>query len=513
MNRFNRNEIQLNAKVISNEIIKNNNNKYIVKYENKKFYLNVKNNTKIDFGDTIIVKGTFIKPKARTNYKGYSYIDYYKSQGIYGMINSSNIKILNKKKSFFNGIFLNIKDLIHKDFNKNVSGTLLGILLGYTGEIKEDIKEHFTESNVSHIFAISGMHIGYLVYFFSFLLKKIKGKRQSNIICVLIVLLYFKIIGFFPSITRAVIMVVFVLVSKLIYRKNDSWTVLCLSLLCLLIYNPFLIKNISLILSFSATFWIVLYNKIFLNGKKSVINKIINTIFMTITLMIFILPILAIYFHKIPIFSIIIGLIVGAFAGPIFILGIIYISLGKVFNFCFIKKALEFLVNFVLCITEKGAEIPLNKVYVITPNFLEVFIYYFTIFTLIFFYSVYKRKKIKNKAFIKRIKNLFSLLKYRYNQNKKKIISTLIIIILSFLLFNQFIISKDLKIYFLDVGQGDSCLIITPNNKKVLIDGGGSENFDVGKNTLIPYLLARRITQLDYVVISHFDTDHVRTDF
>mgnify|MGYP002861104604 CR=1 FL=1 len=71
------------------------------------------------------------------------------------------------------------------------------------------------------------------------------------------------------------------------------------------------------------------------------------------------------------------------------------------------------------------------------------------------------------------------------------------------------IIPNNLKIYFIDVGQGDSCLIVTPSNKKILIDGGGSENYDVGKNTLLPYLLDRRINNLDYVIISHFDTDHV----
>ncbi|HBC85216.1 MAG TPA: hypothetical protein DCZ30_07510 [Clostridiales bacterium] len=59
---------------------------------------------------------------------------------------------------------------------------------------------------------------------------------------------------------------------------------------------------------------------------------------------------------------------------------------------------------------------------------------------------------------------------------------------------------------------GDSTLIITPNNKKILIDGGGNEfgSFDVGEKTLLPYLLARQIKNIDYVIISHFDSDHVR---
>ena len=73
------------------------------------------------------------------------------------------------------------------------------------------------------------------------------------------------------------------------------------------------------------------------------------------------------------------------------------------------------------------------------------------------------------------------------------------------------VIPKDLRIHFLDVGQGDSTFIETPKNKTILIDGGGSmsKNFDVGKSTLLPYILDRGYTKIDYVIISHFDQDHV----
>lgn len=71
---------------------------------------------------------------------------------------------------------------------------------------------------------------------------------------------------------------------------------------------------------------------------------------------------------------------------------------------------------------------------------------------------------------------------------------------------------KELKMFFIDVGQGDSSLIITPNNKSILIDGGGNEasNFDIGEKILIPYLLSRKVKVIDYIIVSHFDTDHVR---
>ena len=61
--------------------------------------------------------------------------------------------------------------------------------------------------------------------------------------------------------------------------------------------------------------------------------------------------------------------------------------------------------------------------------------------------------------------------------------------------------------------NGDSTLILTPRNQTILIDGGGSTNYDVGKRILLPYLLDRKIRIIDFVIISHFDDDHVRTDY
>ena len=92
---------------------------------------------------------------------------------------------------------------------------------------------------------------------------------------------------------------------------------------------------------------------------------------------------------------------------------------------------------------------------------------------------------------------------------KKQILALILIITLIPNLISNFP-NENLKIYFIDVGQGDSCLLVTPKNKKILIDGGGSETYDVGKNVLIPYLLNRRINKIDYIICSHFDTDHVR---
>lgn len=70
------------------------------------------------------------------------------------------------------------------------------------------------------------------------------------------------------------------------------------------------------------------------------------------------------------------------------------------------------------------------------------------------------------------------------------------------------IIPQSLKIYFVDVGQGDCCVIKSPLGKNIIIDGGNNQDYDYGENVVVPYLLDRKITKIDFLMVSHFDSDH-----
>ena len=94
--------------------------------------------------------------------------------------------------------------------------------------------------------------------------------------------------------------------------------------------------------------------------------------------------------------------------------------------------------------------------------------------------------------------------------NKKRSLMALVLLGVIILLVEFY--PKNLKVNFIDVGQGDATFIVTPYNNTILIDGGGSEskNYNIGKNTVLPYILDKGYTKIDYIIISHFDQDHVR---
>lgn len=147
------------------------------------------------------------------------------------------------------------------------------------------------------------------------------------------------------------------------------------------------------------------------------------------------------------------------------------------FNFC---------INIFNHITEFSSNISFLRFTVVTPSLIEIIIYYFIVFYFVLFYQK-KHKKIILKVLV-----FFTIVCVASK---------------TFTFFN-----RGLRLYFIDVGQGDSCLVITEANQTILIDGGGNEtsNYDVGKNVLVPYLLDRKIKKIDYIIFSHFDSDHCK---
>ena len=505
-----------------------------LKYKNTYLLLNIKNNSNIclEYGEKVVLKGTFVEPKTKRNYKGFDYKSFLKTKKIYGTVNVSKVDVvdqncLNLIYSLSNKIFLDIKNKIQSTFPDKTNNLVLGIMLGYTDELDEDIIQSFRNSNMAHILAVSGMHISYITLGLINICNPIIGKRKSRIIIIFVLIAYMIITGFSPSVVRASIMGSIMLFSKIVHRKNDIWNQMALSLLCILLYNPFLITSLNVLLSYGGTIGIVLFNKTIISllekikikdkkYKYRINKKMLNliryfkeTIAMSISVQIIIIPIVIVYFNKISFSFLVTSVFISIIIGPIIVLG--FIAIIASFVSVNILKIVSFLLipnlQILELLSKIGEKLAFSKIYVATPSFFEIIAFYVFIFSLNFVHKIYS---IKNPTLFEyRVRNIISLIKYRIKQNKKKYVSLMLILCSFIFLINLF--PHNLTIHFIDVGQGDSTLIITPMKQSIIIDGGGSldENYDVGKSTLLPYLLNRKITKLDYIIISHFDQDHV----
>lgn len=502
-------------------------------YENSQLLLNVDKNEDINlkYGDKIYIKAEYTKPSTKRNFGGFDYSSYLKSINVYGTLKAEEIRMISENNVnmislLSNKVKLKITDNINKLMPEKYSSIFLGLILGDTKNIEESIQNSFKIANISHVLAISGMHITYIILGVELILKKILGKRKTRIVTLFILIIYMFITGFSPSIVRASIMGILVIISKLIYRKNDIYTSIAFSLLILLIYNPFLITNVGLQLSYLGTIGIIVFNKNIYNFFRNIkiknkkikyrinrkiillVDNVKQILSVTFSAQIMILPILLYHFNMLGIYFFISNLLVSVIIGPIIIIGFICV----IISFISIEIAKFFsgvvlLGIKILIFISEVSNLPFSKIYISTPRVWQIIIYYIFILIVNIIYNAFS---LKNPNYTEiRVKNLFSLMKYKLNQNKKKIVK--VILFFSILIFIYNIIPKNLKIHFVDVGQGDCTFIVTPCNKTILIDGGGStsKEYNVGESVVLPYILDRGYTKIDYLFISHFDQDHV----
>ena len=480
-------DVHLTGVIISNEINRDNGSVYKIKVENLNdncnfsnffFLIKIKDKTDIKYGDKIEIIGNYTKPQEQRNYKGFNYQKFLRSQKIIGTINVSKIKRIEHNKYnliliFTNNLFLNIKSKIETIFPKDISKILIGILTGYTDSDDNNILESLKEINISYILAVSGMQVTYLVTITNMIYKKIFGKKVGIILTIITIIIYLLIIEKTPSSIRAVMMVSLSLGAKIFHRKNDIWNSMFLSLLFLLIYNPFILENMSIILSYSSIIGILTYNKIIfyllehirINNKKhrykinyirtirlkKFVDYIKKNIALFISVNIIITPITIMYNNYFSYWAIISSLLLSFFIGPIIIIGCVIIfisffsiSISKIMAFILIPL-IEFIISYSSAVHNSN----LDKAIITTPKIITIIIYYFCVLLIKIVISSYMKNNKTQTEY--RIMNTISFIKIKMKQKIKKMI---FVSVLSMFIINFCIkIPHDLRVYFIDVGQ------------------------------------------------------------
>ena len=527
-------ELNISVIVIGNKQEKDYYDRYKIKvtdgkYKNTQLYINVSKKKQLEYGDKIILKGEFKEPTKARNYNGFNYKQYLKTLKIYGTVKAEKIEILTKNKAnpimqISNKTFLKIKNNIEKTYSDKMAKIILGVMLGDTTEIDDETKEDFANSNISHVLAVSGLHISYIILLATKSTKSIFGKRQSKIIASIILVIYMAVTGFSISVVRASLMGILTCMAFVVYRKSDTLNNIAISALIILISNPYNLISISFLLTYGGTLGIIYFQPVIEKVIKSFkirnrkwkyvylriqrkCENIISIISVSISAQIIIAPIMSLYFNSAGLGFLITNLLLSFVIGIIVIGGFIQIliSLISIKAGIALAKIIEIPLYGIIIISK----INIANFKVITPDIYQVILYYIAVCILAYLYKIFNQRHCNITQ--ERIKNTLYLLRYKSRPYFKKIKILIIILVIIFYSINK--IPDNLKIYFIDVGQGDSTLIVTPNNKKILIDGGGSSSYDVGKNTLLPYLLDRKIKKIDYILISHFDNDHVRADY
>lgn len=415
------------------------------------------------FGDKIYIEGEISVPNNNTIPNNFNYKDYLYHKYIYYIIKIDKIKMISKNDN----IFLNIKNSIYKRIDTiKYNDYLYAFILGKSYYIDSEVLNNYKINGITHLFALSGLHVSMFSSIILFILKKIKlNEKLSYFITSLFLIFFAFIASFTPSIIRSVLFFILSSINNVYYLYIKPKYLLYIVFSILIFINPFYIYDTGFILSFCISFFILLFNE-----KNKINNNLLSILVISILSTLSSLPIIINMSYEIN--------ILGFINNLFFIPYVTYIVFPLSIIVVFISK-LSFILNFLIIIMEYVSKVSSNifNIKLIFPKMsLFLIIIYYVLLILI----------------VKKI-------------NLKKIF----IIYLSFLYF-RCDFDKNNYVYFIDVGQGDSVLIVTKNNKSILIDTGGKvgSNYSLMKSNVIPFFKSIGIRKLDYLFITHGDYDH-----
>ncbi|RLC51993.1 MAG: DNA internalization-related competence protein ComEC/Rec2 [Candidatus Cloacimonadota bacterium] len=450
------------------------------------------------YGDVLSTVALISKIKKNSNPASFDYAEYLKTKRIFASGYSKTIiKVERNKRDFPGNLIVEIRKKLKKHIDNRFgeySGFVKAILIGDKSELDQQ-KILLNKAGLSHLLAVSGLHVGILSLIFFFILKiLIPNRNLDRIMLIIILLIYAAICRWSPSVTRAVIMISLYHLAKNLQRLPSSNNILAASLLIITFIQPYQIFSVGLQLSFTAVF--VLLNIVpqfsFLKLKKEEIEiltvgkKILNYALLIIIgsfiLNLFLSPIILFHFHQLN-FNGIIGNLLGIPLMTAILPLALLIVLLPAWNFLIsiYLSSFRFFMLLFYSWVKFSASLPLfnNFLYL---NELQVILVFIILLSGYFILKNHKRSW--------------------------KFAPILILLILAVFL-GKARHKNTLKITFFDCGLGDLFLIESPENEKIIIDSGPPENTNkhFGKSAL-PYLRKNEISTIDWVIITHAHNDH-----
>ncbi len=426
--------------------IKVDNEKIIAYYNNK--------NESFKLGQRIKIKGKVNIPKKNTIPNTFNYQKYLNNHHIFYTFSIDEYEIINSDGS----LIYKVKNYLIKRMDKSLNSNYLKAFI--IGD-KSDLEDYQTYAinGVSHLFALSGMHISLLSGIIMFFLKK---WRRADLFIIVFLIFYTFITNYSASLIRSVLLFILSKINKKGNFDLATSKVLFLTMFLMIMADYLIIYDLGFVYSCIVSLGLIYSKKYY---KK---NYFYNLFVTSVIAFLFSLPITLYNSYEINLISIVSNLLIVPIVSLVVYPLTLIILLLPFFDpiLSLFVNILEFINNILKCI-------PLNIVIPKVSMFFYL-IYYFLLFSFI-------------------------------NNNKIVYIIFALMFIFSFKLKPLF--TSDKKIIFLDVGQGDSMLIINKNNG-VLIDTGVGNTYDISDNT-IKYLKSMGISKLSSMVLTHGDSDHM----
>ena len=381
--------------------------------------------------------------------------------------------------------------VIDSVFPQDTAPFAKALLLGERSSIDYKTNTAFKLSGISHVIAVSGLHVTIL-----FTLINLLCLKRRYLVAALgmpVLLLFAAVAGFSPSITRACLMQCLMMVATVLNREYDGPTELAFSCLVMLVVNPLVITSVSFQLSVGCMIGIYLFygrlQTYFTSkfaGKGKLLPKLrhwmIASISVTLSAMVVTTPLVALYFGAVSLIGVLTNLLALWVISFIFYGIILVCILSSVWAGAAsaIAALVSWPIRYVLIVAKTLASFPLAAVYT-TSVYIVIWLVFCYALLVVFFFA----KERKPLPFV-----------------------CCAVIGLCVALGASVLepLTDDCRMTVLDVGQGQ-CILLQSEGKSYLVDCGGS-NAEEAADTAAEYLLSQGVLYLDGVILTHFDSDH-----
>lgn len=371
---------------------------------------------------------------------------------------------------------------IYEYLSGDTAALLLGVLTGNTKGLSDTLKNCFRICGLSHITAVSGMHIGIILTLAAsvFALLRMKNHKIAIIFYIALIWFFALIAGLGASVTRAALMTTLFFTAYLLKRDSDAFTSLATTALIMLFANPLVLFDVGFDLSFLATAGILLFAPPLRERLRPFIGAPCGLVAVTCSAQFVTMPVVAYYFGVIPLIGIFANVLLCPLIPVVMALGILFLIFSGIsFAASFLAVLLKTLLNGIIYTVIFISNLP-NASHVVKFSMVWT-LSYILICIALYMFLIKKRRK------------------------------ALYLAALSSAVFFVFITSAFLTsnayLSFINVGKGD-CAVFKTQRAVLMFDGGGNYERDIGREIVLPYLRREGISEVDVAFLTHCHIDH-----
>ena len=453
-------------------------------------------------GNQVCVTGicyAFDKPRAPGEF---DYCTYYRSKKLTYRMIASSVEVRDRRCDWIlealRKISLRASANLERIAGAQDAGILRAVLLGDRTDLPEEVRTLYQENGIAHILALSGLHLSLVSLAVYGLLRKLGvGFGFSAMIAGVVLTGYAWMSGSSASVIRALVMTLCGFGASYLGRTYDRRSALGLAGMILMWDSPYLLTQAGVQLSFGAILGIGLFEEKNGNaGGEESHDTSANAFYAGIGMHAVTFPIVLWHFFQFPLYGIFLNLLIVPFAGILvgsavtgLVLAEVSVGAGR-----FAAGGARMLLRWYEWCCRIGARFPGSHLIFGRPRFWQIGVYYGALAGILLFRKWETKPEKREKPE-----------KYK-KPEKHEMPGVWLVVALSFLLLP--LPHRGLDVTFLDVGQGDG-ICIRADSSVILVDGGSSDEKNLGKNRLVPFIKSSGIRRIDSVIVSHGDSDHI----